>query len=111
MPEDTAESIEASCRFIDEADVDDIALSIATPYPGTKLYEQCLKDGLLNHDMSTDELYITDWYSHANINKFCIRPYRIDENTLIRYRDRILAMRSSKITAYRQRMRSKFGIP
>jgi predicted phosphodiesterase len=37
MPEDTKESLETSCRLIAELDTDDIALSIATPYPGTEL--------------------------------------------------------------------------
>ena len=35
MPEETIESLEASVRFIEQLDTDDIDLSISTPYPGT----------------------------------------------------------------------------
>jgi len=110
MPEDTRESLEASCRLIDELDTDEISLSIAAPYPGTKLFEQCLRDNLLMPDMVRDRLYETDWYSHANVNRFYIKPYRLDLATLSAYRDRIMALRQVKVAAYRQRMKTYFGI-
>jgi radical SAM superfamily enzyme YgiQ (UPF0313 family) len=110
MPEDTRESLEMSCRLIDDLDTDDIALSIATPYPGTKLFEQCMRDKLFLPDIVCDHLYEADWYSHSNLNKFYIKPYNLDLNTLSEYRDRILAMRKGKIAAYEKRMKTHFGI-
>jgi radical SAM superfamily enzyme YgiQ (UPF0313 family) len=110
MPEDTPESLEASCRLIEELDTDDITLSIATPYPGTKLFEQCVRDKLFLPDIACDHLYQADGYSHANVNRFFIKPYRLDVDALSAYRDRILAMRKVKMAAYRQRMKAHFGI-
>ncbi|OHB62923.1 MAG: hypothetical protein A2Y76_11585 [Planctomycetes bacterium RBG_13_60_9] len=109
MPEDTEESLETSCRLAAELDTDDIALSIATPYPGTELFEQCIRDKLFVEDVVRERLYDTDWYSHANLNRFYLKPYNLDLETLGAYRDRILAMREVKIAAYRQRMNTYFG--
>jgi len=110
MPEDTEESLERSCRLIADLDTDNITLSIATPYPGTKLYEQCKRDRLFLPDIVCDHLYEADWYSHANVNKFYIKPYKLDLDTLSTYRDRILAMRGKKVAAYEKRMKAHFGI-
>jgi anaerobic magnesium-protoporphyrin IX monomethyl ester cyclase len=110
MPEDTEESLERSYRLIADLDTDDITLSIATPYPGTKLFEQCKRDRLFLPDIVCDHLYEADWYSHANLNRFYFKPYHLDLNTLSAYRDRILAMRQAKVAAYKERMKRHFGI-
>jgi anaerobic magnesium-protoporphyrin IX monomethyl ester cyclase len=110
MPEDTPESLETSCRLVAELDTDDIALSIATPYPGTPLFEQCVRDRLFLPDVVGDRLYETDWYSHSNLNRFYLKPYHLDVDTLRAYRDRILALREVKMAAYRRRMDAHFGV-
>jgi radical SAM superfamily enzyme YgiQ (UPF0313 family) len=110
MPEDTHESLETSCRLIEDLDTDDIALSIATPYPGTELFEQCQRDQLFLPDMKLDRLYETDWYSHANLNRFYLKPYALEIDTLSAYRDRIFSLRKGKIAAYEERMRTHFGV-
>ncbi len=110
MPEDTPESLEASCRLIAELDTDDIALSIATPYPGTELYDQCLRDQLFLPDIARDRLYEADWYSHSNLHRFYLKPYELDLAALSAYRDRILALRDVKMAAYRQRMDRHFAL-
>lgn len=110
MPEDTQRSLETSCRLVADLDTDDVALSIATPYPGTVLFEQCKRDGLFLPDMDLEHLYETDWYSHANLKRFYLKPYALDLDTLGAYRDRILAMRHEKIAAYESRMKTQFGV-
>jgi len=47
MPEDTPETLMATNRLIEELDLDDCSVSNATPFPGTALYEQCLRENLL----------------------------------------------------------------
>ena len=110
MPEDTEQSLEMSYRLIADLDTDGITLSIATPYPGTKLFEQCMRDNLFLPDIICDHLYEMDSYSHANVNKFHIKPYNLDLDTLSAYRDRILAMRHGKTAVYEKRMKKHFGI-
>ena len=47
LPGETRETIEQTIRFAQEIDPDTIQVSIATPYPGTELYEQAVKNGWL----------------------------------------------------------------
>jgi magnesium-protoporphyrin IX monomethyl ester (oxidative) cyclase len=110
MPEDTAESVEASCELIRRLDTDDICLSLATPYPGTSLYEQCVRDDLFLPDIALDRLWESDSFAHTNVNRFTIRTYALDVSQLGVYRDRILALRQEKLSAYRTRMRDRFGV-
>jgi anaerobic magnesium-protoporphyrin IX monomethyl ester cyclase len=108
MPEDTEESLEASCHLMERLDTDDIALCLATPYPGTKLYEQCVRDELFMPDIDRSRLWEAEWYTHNNLNRFVIKPYSLDLETLTGYRDRIQAFRVSKRCAYRDRMNEQF---
>lgn len=110
MPEDTRQTLDASCRLIEDLDTDDITLSLATPYPGTKLFEQSVRDGLFLPGIDYHHLYDADWYSHINLNRFCIKPYHLDLETLSEYRGRILALRKQKMAAYMQRMKTHFGV-
>lgn len=110
MPEDTEESLETSCQLIANLDTDDITVSIATPYPGTKLFEQCIRDNLFLPDIAYDHLYEASSYTHSNINKFTIKPYNLDLKKLCAYRDRILEIRKEKVTAYQKRMNTYFNI-
>lgn len=110
MPEDTVESLDASCQLIANLDTDDIPLCIATPYPGTKLYDQCVHEKLFSHEIDQEELWMADWYTHNNVNKFVIKPYKLDMKTLYAYRDRILASRTIKVSLYHKRMKTVFNI-
>jgi radical SAM superfamily enzyme YgiQ (UPF0313 family) len=110
MPEDTEESLETSCTLIERLDTDDIALCLATPYPGTRLYEQCARDDLFQPDIDRTRLWESDWYTHNNVNQFTIKPYRLGMEVLTTYRDRILELRTSKLRSYRNRMKEQFGI-
>jgi len=47
MPEDTTESLMATYRLIEELEMDDCSVANATPFPGTPLYEQCLRENRL----------------------------------------------------------------
>jgi hypothetical protein len=69
-----------------------------------------VRDRLFLPDIDCDRLYETDSYSHANVNRFYVKPYQLDLDTLSAYRDRILALRQTKRAAYRQRMQTHFGI-
>jgi radical SAM superfamily enzyme YgiQ (UPF0313 family) len=110
MPEDTEESLETSWALIEHLDTDDIALCLATPYPGTRLYEQCVRDSLFQPGIDRTRLWESDWYTHNNVNQFTIKPYRLGMEALTGYRDRILELRTSKLQSYHHRMKERFGI-
>jgi len=48
LPGETRETIESSIRLACEMDPDTIQVSLATPYPGTKFYDLCVKEGYVN---------------------------------------------------------------
>lgn len=110
MPEDTVQSLEASCSLIEMLDVDDVEISIATPYPGTALYQQCKKENLFFDNVDESNLWKDQSYSHANTKRFIIKPYNLDLKTLYQYRERIIAARLIKTAGYQKRMYEKFNI-
>lgn len=58
MPGETQEQIWDSFRLAEELGIFSPFISIATPYPGSELYELCRKKQYLPDDFNLDDLYI-----------------------------------------------------
>lgn len=58
MPGETEEQMWESFRFARDNGVYFPHVSVATPYPGSELYDICLKKRYLNEDFSLDDLFI-----------------------------------------------------
>jgi len=89
MPEDTKTTLDETYRLIEMLDVDSFKMSIATPFPGTKLFEQCQRDKLF---LSTSEergalWKKTDWYQRIlnETSEFFYKPYKISLEELREY--------------------------
>ncbi len=63
FPDETREQINRTVQMALTLDVDDFYLSLCTPLPGTPLYDECLRRGLLYDDFDVNNLR----YSVANI--------------------------------------------
>lgn len=50
MPGETPQSIRRTIEFAKSIDLDEIAVFIATPFPGTELYRTCVEKNYLKHD-------------------------------------------------------------
>ncbi len=61
MPGETLENIWTSFKFSAEAGCFSPHISIATPYPGTELYEQCKKEDYFSRDYSLSDLFISSF--------------------------------------------------
>lgn len=61
MPGETLEDIRNSFRFAAECECYDPLVSIATPYPGTELFEMCLEQSLFSKEFELDDLFITSY--------------------------------------------------
>jgi len=57
LPWDTEETIEANIRFGQELDPDFLEIFYPYPFPGTPLYEQAVRDGLLERDTIPVDAY------------------------------------------------------
>jgi hopanoid biosynthesis associated radical SAM protein HpnJ len=55
LPGETKETISESIRFAQEMDCETVQVSLASPYPGTELYEYVTKNGYLAVDPLLDE--------------------------------------------------------
>lgn len=83
MPKENMETMNRSLEFSKELMIDAINVSIATPYPGTKLYKQCLEKGYLTtKDYSIfsalgESVINTPYLTAKEVTKF--RTYFIDE--------------------------------
>ena len=58
MPGETKDQIMDSFRLAKEMKIYDPFISIATPYPGTELYDLCAEKGYLKDNFSLDDLHI-----------------------------------------------------
>ena len=85
-------------------------MSVATPFPGTRLYAQCVRDGLFFDDIEIDELWRAKDYSWNDTRRFIIKPYKLSYEQLCHYRNVFLKMRFEKIATYRDRMKKVYGI-
>jgi radical SAM superfamily enzyme YgiQ (UPF0313 family) len=72
-PGDTPASMDATVDYAIELDVDFANFYPAVPYPGTELYEKCVKDGLLTTD---------DW-SRMEYSYYLMRGNGLDEEVVM----------------------------
>ncbi len=63
FPDETRAQIDRTVNLALTVDVDDFYISVCTPLPGTPLYDECLRRGLLHEDFDVNDLR----YSVANI--------------------------------------------
>jgi len=85
MPEETKETLEETYRMIKEIDVDRVYIHNVVPYPGTKLFEQALRDNLFV-DISVDNLYKSPDLYVANWKRIFIKPYNLSLDDLRKFR-------------------------
>ncbi|ODS31589.1 MAG: hypothetical protein SCARUB_03280 [Candidatus Scalindua rubra] len=55
LPEETPATINDSIKFACDLDVDTIQVSLASPYPGTKLYDLCIENNYLVQEHMVNE--------------------------------------------------------
>ncbi len=100
MPEETKETLDETYDLIEALDIDSFKMSVATPFPGTKLFNQCLKDDLFLIDKKKLGSLWRDinWYQRIlNVDPpFFFKPYAVDIPTLEEYVHKFEAIRHQK---------------
>ena len=81
MPEETEGTLKETAEMIQKIDTDRVALFAVKPYPGTRLFEQCVRDNLLSGIFDTDEIWTGEEYlKYYELNleqHFFIKPYNL----------------------------------
>jgi anaerobic magnesium-protoporphyrin IX monomethyl ester cyclase len=70
MPGETIRNIKETIEFIKQNDFDDILVSIASPYPGTELWDIAMEKGYMDHDPNSASFEIKPKYSTISTEDF-----------------------------------------
>lgn len=107
MPEETRQTANDTLELLEKLDLDTFFFMPATPYPGTRLYDQCLRDGLFTEAYGDPA---TLWRRPLRIeqtiydkNPLMIQPYDMTMEELLQY-SRSLEILQSKVK-YRSLLR------
>ena len=68
-PGETEEDIKKTIKFIKELDLDQVGINVTTPLPGTELWEEGKKRGIIKNDEWDDNLWAMRDVTAANIDK------------------------------------------
>lgn len=68
LPGDTHESIRATIEFAKELNTEQAKFMIATPYPGTELYDMAVEAGKLTPPETVDDFGTFTYYQHVAAN-------------------------------------------
>tara|TARA_B100000315_G_scaffold127921_1_gene117647 strand:+ start:19319 stop:20809 length:1491 start_codon:yes stop_codon:yes gene_type:complete len=82
MPQETDETLKETYEMITKLPVDRISFSLATPYPGTELYEYCKKHGLLQYDHESSYDFKKEYLGSQ---RPYFKPHNLNEEDLIKF--------------------------
>ena len=120
MPEDTEETQQETAEMIREIEVTgDLHLFEANPFPGTRLFEQCLRDGLFVNDFSADSLWDgkESWRFSKKIpssipripqkpaREFYIRPYNLSLERLVEIDVELMQLAAEKSKLWQEHIK------
>lgn len=112
MPGETLETMQHSLDFAKNVPLDEIGITIATPFPSTKLYDECLNEGYIkpfnyenypadNDIWHRDAIISTPWLSAQELVAFKAKFYhdfnRSSWRKLRRHTQRRLLMKMRKV--------------
>ena len=92
LPEETEKTLNETYQLITSFPLDNYSLFYAVPIPGTRLYNQCLKDKLFIEDYF---YHIDSLVSQGNVGQMVkgtpnIRPYNLEISKLIEFKEMAL---------------------
>ncbi len=107
MPEDTNETLMETYNMINDLNIDEPTVTNVVPFPGTKLFDQCVRDRLFIDDVDLSTLWKDNSFYLTNNQRFFLKPYKIELEELKSYRtklDQLLTdkqnLRKSKVKSY-----------
>ena len=106
MPEDTPETLMDTYKMVNDLDVDEALTVNVVPYPGTKLYNQCVKDDLFI-DVDIKNLWKeSNLYACKEIgSRFFVKPYQLSLDDLSYYRKMFDELENQKNSPLRYKQR------
>ncbi|MBF0245585.1 MAG: B12-binding domain-containing radical SAM protein [Planctomycetes bacterium] len=102
FPEETHQTLADTWDMIEEMHIDDIYVNNLLPFPGTKLYAQCVRDNLLLK-VAPRNIWQADFLYMNGNDEFFIKPYAMTVEELAVYRKRFNVLLTSKRKKARER--------
>lgn len=93
FPEDTCETLEDTRQMIIDLQIDVNQVSNLMPFPGTRVFEQARKDGLLLRSYDVNRLWSGETCLDPTETDFSIQPYNMSMDELLAYRKIFDALR------------------
>lgn len=88
FPEETMQTLEDTFQMIKTLDIDKPIVNNLMPYAGTELFNQCAKDNLFVDKIDLDNMWKVFDLNFAGNKKFFIKPYQMEIDELIEFRDK-----------------------
>jgi radical SAM superfamily enzyme YgiQ (UPF0313 family) len=94
FPEDTPETLDESLEFQKELALDQYETATLVPFPGTRLFEQCVRDSLLVDELNPNDFWKgTISFDASEHDKVYIKPYNMTVAQLKDYRKKFDAIK------------------
>ena len=97
FPEETEATLEDTLRMMHELELDMYNVFTLIPFPGTKVFEQAMRDGLFLHAIDHSTLWEGTLELNALCTQFFIKPYDLSIDTLARYRETFDALQFNSL--------------
>lgn len=88
VPEETIETLQDTYSLIEAIDVDKPIVSNLIPFPGTRLFQQAVRDGLFTGDVCVEQFWREPGFYFTDNKRFFIKPYKLTLEQLSDFRRR-----------------------
>lgn len=86
FPEETEETLLDSIKMIKELQLDNVIMFALLPLPGTRVFDQCIRDNLFIEKYDEDTFWKNgNLFPQMRNAKFFVKPYRLSLEQLYRY--------------------------
>ena len=115
LPEETEDTLLETIKLIENVPCQRVSAGVVRPFPGTRLFEQCVRDDLFATNIDLDKLWDGKWASSETLlldkykevhllPKFYIKPYALSLEKLEAYQKKIDELINKKTAAWRQQV-------
>ena len=88
LPEDTNETLQDTYDMICDLNVDQYRVHDLIPFPGTAIFDQCLKDNLFFEEVDVKNLWKSYRSDFGTYKGFYIKPYQMTKEDLFYWQDK-----------------------
>lgn len=84
MPQETYQTLQETYDMITRLPIDRLSFSYATPYPGTQLYNYCVKNNLLDYDYETCFDFKKEYLCGGELEPY-FKPHSLNKEDLMKF--------------------------